>query len=177
MALLMLLKASKGLLRAFWCWFDLSKEHETLWNTSTFLYIQNIHFYLKMNKVTISLQNDKYFSCFIDFPNWKEKDSIEPKVRNNPHFWSWQFSEKSEKFASFLPPKRNFSLGTNLKEFILLFFSILFFSFGVNESREAWVSYKIAFTETNFEWFKQQDSLKEIYQFWRFWTPLLGLKD
>ena len=129
MALLMLLKASKGLLRAFWCWFDLSKEHETLWNTSPFLYIQNIHFYLKMNKVTISqsLQNDKYFSCFIDFPNWKEKDSIEPKVRNNPHFWSWQFSEKSEKFASFLPPKRNFSLGTNLKEFILLFFSILFF--------------------------------------------------
>ena len=82
-----------------------------------------------LNMVTISLQNDKYFSCFIDSPNWKEKDSIEPKVRNNPHFWSWQFSEKSEKFASFLPPKRNFSLGTNLKEFILLFFSILFFYF------------------------------------------------
>ena len=132
MALLMLLKASKGLLRAFWCWFDLSKEHETLCYSSTFLYNKfkiGIHFYLKINMVTISLQNDKYFSCFIDSPNWKEKDSIEPKVRNNPHFWSWQFSEKSEKFASFLPPKRNFSLGTNLKEFILLFFSILFFYF------------------------------------------------
>ena len=177
MALLMLLKASKGLLRAFWCWFDLSKEHETLWNTSPFLYIQNIHFYLKMNKVTISqsLRNDKYFSCFIDFPNWKEKDSIEPKVRNNPHFWSWQFSEKSEKFASFLPPKRNFSLGTNLKEFILLFFSILFFFFW-----SEWVPRSMSIIWNSF--YRDKLWVVQTTRFfkrniWRFWTPLLGLKD
>ena len=100
------------------------------------------------------------FLASLTLPIEKKKTLLNQKYEIIPISGRDNLVKNRKSLLHFFPPKGIFLLGLIWKNSSYFSFQFFFFTFGVNESREAWVSYKIAFTETNFEWFKPPDSLK-----------------